>query len=75
MHSLYLIYVNFEIFAMLKTVEFPSLDLNGYAALYDILIPKDNIDFSFIRDEVKNKYSDLLEELPLIRYFSSSSCS
>lgn len=60
---------------MLKTVEFPSLDLNGYAALYDILIPKDNIDFSFIRDEVKNKYSDLLEELPLIRYFSSSSCS
>ena len=51
---------------MLKTVETPSLDLGGYSALYDILISQDNfwrrlkenVDFSFVRDEVKSKYSD-----------------
>ena len=68
MHAWYIIYVYSEVLAMLKTVESLSLDLNGYAALYDILIPKDNfwrrmkenIDFSFVRDEVKNKYSDCM---------------
>lgn len=51
---------------MLKKVVQDSLDLGAYNDLYDILIEKDNfwrklnenIDFSFIANEIKNNYSD-----------------
>lgn len=51
---------------MLKTVVQDSLDLGMYNELYDILIEKDNfwrqlnenINFSFIAEEIKKNYSD-----------------
>lgn len=53
---------------MLKKTESLSLDLGPYSQLYDILIPKDNfwrrlkenVDFSFVREEIKDKYSDCM---------------
>lgn len=51
---------------MLKTMVQDSLDLGMYNELYDILIEKDNfwkqlnenINFSFIAEEIKKNYSD-----------------
>lgn len=51
---------------MLGKVEQESMTLSPYSELFDILIEKDNfwrvlnemVDFGFIYDEVKEKYSD-----------------
>ncbi|MEG1485603.1 MAG: transposase, partial [Bacteroidales bacterium] len=64
---------------MLGKVEQESLALSPYSKLFDILIEKDNfwrevnesVDFGFIYDEVKTKYSDSMgrpAENPIIMF-------
>lgn len=64
---------------MLGKVEQESLSLSPYSELFDILIEKDNfwremnetVDFGFIYDEVKSKYSDCMgrpAENPIVMF-------
>lgn len=63
---------------MLGKVKQESMSLSPYSELFDILIEKDNfwrvlnemVDFGFIYDEVKEKYSDSMGSLQKIQ----SSC-